>query len=104
MNNHRLLWVAAVSLGVAVALLLWPVRSQQGLWAVTVGSERTGFVPVRGGELVTPLQVLVRGTGPQAIVLRAAVNSRTRLALAAAVVGGVAGAFYALRRGRLRTL
>lgn len=103
MNHHRLLWVAVAGLGVAVALFLWPLRSQQGLWAVTVGSERTEFVPVRGGELVTPLQVLIRGTGPQELVLRAAVNSRARLALAAAVVGGVAGAFDALRRRRLDT-
>ncbi len=47
MNRRRILVVTAVlSLGAATALLVTPVVKGDGLWAVTVGTEMSGFVSV----------------------------------------------------------
>jgi len=74
----------------ALLLLVWPVRAHHAMWAVTVGSEGTKTVPVGGGELVTPIQVKIEGTGPEDQQLRAQVERRVRAAAAA-----VAGSFVA---------
>ena len=98
MKNRRMLWVALGGLVVALTLMLWPVHAQQALWAVTVGGEDTELIPVGGGELVTPIQVLIEGAAPQGTALRSTVNTRGVLALGATGLACGAAAVHILRR------
>ncbi len=72
-------------------LLVWPVRAHNAMWAVTVGSESTKTVPVGGGELVTPIQVMIEGTGTAEQQLRSQVERRVL-----AAVGAMALSFVVL--------
>jgi len=91
--------VVLVGLIVALAVMLWPVRAHTGMWAVTVG-ESTSYVPLGGGDLVTPIQVLIEGTAPEETALRSAIDSRVALALGSLALSLAAGlALLRRRRG-----
>lgn len=95
LNVQRL--VLAAGLSGALVLLLWPVRAHQAMWAVTVGSESIKTVPVGGGGLVAPIQVMIKGTGPEEQRLRAQVERRVL-----AAVGAVALSFAVLALLRIK--
>lgn len=80
----------------AVGALVWPMRAHHATWAVTVGggegSGQTSHVPMGGGDLVMPIQVLMTGTAPEESMTRSALRGRLVIAAAGAVVALVAGA------------
>ena len=78
--------LALAGVAVAAAAMLWPMRAHHASWAVTVGTEQTNYVSLGGGELVTPIQLLIQGTAPEETATRSALKTRVLL-------GVVAGAF-----------
>lgn len=96
MSGRRVLLVVAfLSLGAAVTLLFTPIVKTDGLWAVTVGTDMSGFVPV-GTESTT----LAAGALSNSQMLGPA-DSR-RLAVAVGLVGLAAGCWLALAMDRRR--
>lgn len=96
MSGRRvLLVVASLSLGGAAALLSTPIVKSDGLWAVTVGSEMSGFVPVGTGSTT-----LAAGAFSNRQMLGPA-DSR-RLAAAVGLAGLSAGCWLALAIDRSR--
>lgn len=93
---------ALAGLVAAVVLIVWPLRLEQALWAVTVGDGPTKHVPVRGGKLVTPLRMLVNGVPREAASLRSAVRARAIWALTATGFAVAAGLVEVARRKRPR--
>jgi hypothetical protein len=92
-SRRTLGWIAAIGALGTIALLGWPVLSgQEALWAVTVGSNQTGFVQV--GSRVIPLRLLFDGADAMPPGLR------TRLAIAAILGVGSAVAAIAWWRKR----
>ena len=83
-GRKRLQFVGSVLLGSSGVLLLTPVRKAEALWAVTVGTEMAGFVPV-GTESTR----LIQGAFSQGQMLGA--SDRARLAVAFAFLGLSAG-------------
>lgn len=73
----RFAWAGLVA---GALLIVWPLRLEQALWAVTVGHGPTRYVPVRGGKLVTPLRMLVDGLPREAASLRSAVRAQANWA------------------------
>jgi len=83
-GRQRLQLGGMVSLIASGFLLLTPVRKSQGLWAVTVGTEMSGFVPV-GTESTR----LIQAAFSRDQMLGA--SDRARLALAFVFLGLSAG-------------
>ena len=95
--------VALAGLVIALAAMVWPVRAHQAMWAVTVGNGLTNSVPVGGGALVTPIQVIIEGTDPQETALRSTIERRIVLAFGAAalaIAAGIVGFARALELAR----
>lgn len=99
MKRRSPLWWLICGFSIALGAMLWPIRSEQGTWAVTVGDRPTKYVPVRGGRLVTPLHLITDGIPEEASALGSAVEDRARLALLAASAGCMAGLVEVFRRG-----
>jgi hypothetical protein len=60
-NADRLLRLVTFGrLAVAAVLLLWPISRPEAFWAVTVGTNKSGFVPV-SSKTITPVEALVSG-------------------------------------------
>jgi len=91
MRARRPSLVALAGLVIALAAMVWPVRAHQAMWAVTVGNGLTNSVPVGGGALVTPIQVIIEGTDPQETALRSTIERRIVLAFGAAALAIAAG-------------
>jgi len=62
--DRSLRLVAFGGLVVAAVLLLWPISRPEAFWAVTVGTNKSGFVPV-SSKTVTPVEALVSGWLPK---------------------------------------
>jgi hypothetical protein len=92
------LWFAVASFCGAVAALLWPIRSKQGLWSVSVGGERHKTVRVRGENYVAPIRLLLDGVARDEAVLRSNVDSRLSFAIVALALGAVSGVCHVWRR------
>ena len=81
---------------IAVVALLWPMRAHHAQWAVTVGTnpdatQQTNYVAVGGGQLVTPVQLLIGGTAPKETATRSALKARVLTGEIAGIVALGAG-------------
>lgn len=101
MNGRSLPTVGFTGFAVAVLLIVWPLRSEQALWSVTVGHQPTKVRPVRGNQHFTPLRMLFEGVPPEAASLRSALRARVARAFIAAALGSSAFIIEG-RRGQTR--
>jgi len=94
--------LAIAGLAIAAVAVLWPMRAHQANWAVTVGTEQTNYVPLGGGELVTPIQLLIGGTAPEETMTRSALRTRLLVSVAAGALALGAGLSAVRSRRRHR--
>lgn len=66
--------LSIVSVLVGTVLLVWPVRSQRGKWAVNVDNRLKKLVTVWSGHYTQPLMVLVRSVRAGAVRPDAAIR------------------------------
>jgi hypothetical protein len=85
------LWFAVASFCGVVAALLWPIRSKQGLWSVSVDGERHKTVRVRGANYAAPIRFLLEGVARDETTLRSNVDTRLSYAIVALTLGTVSG-------------